>query len=290
MRKPVVMTCHEIRPALMSASGALSIREIGYNSTLWLWNMLSRRFHEKMYASSNALIVHSQIQKTALLPYIADQEKINIIPHGIPLIDEAVRTQPPGEAKGKFGFAGKTVLMVYGFINKKKGYECILDALAILGPEYALIIAGGKMSDNAVDNAYEKYLMRMIVDKGLAERIHITGYVDARQSGSIFAATDICLAPFSGNSASGALSLCIAYQKPIIASAIPLHEEICRQFACMELFPAGSSEKLAAAIQALAQDPVRQKALSVLAGSYGQKNSYVKVAAATTALYKEIIR
>ena len=84
------------------------------------------------------------------------------------------------------------------------------------------------------------------------------------------AATDICLAPFSSTAASGALSLCIGYHKPIVASDIAVHKEINGRIPCLELFKSGDPRDLLQKIRALLGDESRLKELSAGADMYSR--------------------
>ena len=57
--------------------------------------------------------------------YDVPAEKIDVIPHGIPDIAFA----EPEEAKARFGFAGRAVILTFGLLSPNKGIEYVIDAM-----------------------------------------------------------------------------------------------------------------------------------------------------------------
>ena len=212
-----------------------------------------------------------------------------LVPHGIPRISDSDRGVSRLEAKKRLGLNGKRALTIPGFINKRKGYEKVLDILASLPEDVVLMIAGGRMTENAGEIEYYKPVEKIISARSLRGRVRITGYLGERDIPDIMAATDICLAPFSSTAASGALSLSIGYHKPIIASDIAVHNEINRRIPCLELFKGGDEADLLRKIKALLADSGRLMMLSDMARRYSDEYGYSKAAKRTIELYKEAI-
>lgn len=57
--------------------------------------------------------------------YLVPADKIEVIAHGIP--DFAF--VEPDEAKGRLGFAGRTVILTFGLLSPNKGIEVMIDAM-----------------------------------------------------------------------------------------------------------------------------------------------------------------
>src|SRR5260221_491006 len=66
----------------------------------------------------------------------ASFEAMPVPPVRAPLPDAA-------EAKRRLGLEGRTVLTIFGFLARRKGYEVALAALRSLPPETLLLAAGG---------------------------------------------------------------------------------------------------------------------------------------------------
>jgi len=288
---PLVMTAHEVRIGLRPLAAGFSSNASGviYNAFLPLFNMWSISFHARMYARAGRIIVHTADHAKAIRALTKETDKVVLMPHGIPDIGEGDRGVSRPEAKKRIGLDGKMVLTVPGFINKRKGYEKVLDILALLPEDVVLMIAGGRMTENAADIEYYEAVRKMISAKGLQKRVRITGYLGEKDIPDVMAATDILLAPFVSTAASGAISLSIGYHKPIIASDIPVHKEINGRIPCLELFKSDDPKDLLQKIRALLDDRGRLNALSAGAAAYSRKYSYKSMAASTINLYEDLL-
>jgi glycosyltransferase involved in cell wall biosynthesis len=288
LRVPLVMTCHEVRIGFKRTSGGFNrkLNRIIFNSTLPLWNWWSVSFHRHMYAQAALIIVHTGAQASMIKRMVRDPGRVVVVPHGIPVIPASELSVSGESAKQSMGLAGKIVLSIFGFINARKGYEAMLEILPQLPPEIVLLIAGGKMTDNATDRGYEEMLRRNISDRHLENRVMITGYLDPGKIPEAMAAADICLAPVSSEAGSGALSLCIAYRKPVIASDTGVNRELNSRIPCLELFHEGAP--LLATIKELIADNNRKNELIRLARDYSERYSYGAIAQETMRLYKQI--
>ncbi len=289
---PLVITMHEVhigfRPFTAGFSSCMSMA--AYNALLPILNQWSTAFHTRMYARARKIIVHTGAHAKAILTLTKETGKVTLIPHGIPYISESDKMISKIEAKKRLGLYGKKVLTIPGFINKKKGYEKVLDALGSLPKDVVFMMAGGRMTENITDIGYYETIEKIISTKGLQERVRITGYLADVDIPDIMAATDILLAPFvSTSSASGALSLSIGYHKSIIASDISVHKEINERIPCLELFKEGDASDLLRKINTLLADSGRLAMLSDMAHRYSDEYSYSKIAKKTIELYKKVL-
>lgn len=291
LSKPFVMTAHEVRVGFLGGVSGFdsAVKGLLFGATLPVWNAWSRSYHKKMYDSARAIIVHTSSQMEAVASLVKDPGKVVLIPHAVPAVTDAARGISKEEAKKAFGFEGKAVLCIPGFVNARKGYECALEAMRALPDGVCLLIAGGRMTESRPDVAYYDRTAGLIRSKKLDNRVKITGYLNEFGISEAFAAADICLAPFSSPAASGALGLCIGYRKSIIASDIPVHKEINERISCLELFRQGDAVELAAKIKSLIGDRARSKALSDAAASYADRFSYGNIAGETLALYEKVL-
>lgn len=291
LKVPIVMTAHEVRVGydLIPPGVTSNIKRTVFNDTLLLWNFWSAIHHRKMYRQAERIIVHKNGQAEVIKRLVDDPEKIMVIPHGIPIIPPEAKTISLTAAKKELGLDGKTVLTIFGFVNRRKGYEQVMDAMLKLSGNVILLIAGGRMTDNVVDKEYYDRFLKRITDMSLKKRVRITGYLKEADVPIVMAATDICLAPFLSESASGALSLCIGYNKPIIASNIPANMEINEKVPCLELFKYGDSNDLLMKINDLLHNEDRRIELSRLSGEYSELFSYARIAEDTIKVYEEVI-
>jgi glycosyltransferase involved in cell wall biosynthesis len=81
---------------------------------------------DRIVAVSSRLVVMAEKGRELLQKvYDVPAEKIEVIPHGIPDIAFA----EPEEAKARFGFAGKAVILTFGLLSPNKGIEHVIDAM-----------------------------------------------------------------------------------------------------------------------------------------------------------------
>ena len=89
-------------------------------------------------------------------------DKIEVIPHGIPEFPFL----EPQNAKAKFGFAGKAVILTFGLLSPSKGIETVIDAMPaiIKSCPNAVYVVLGATHPNLVRDQGEAYR------EGLIER------------------------------------------------------------------------------------------------------------------------
>ena len=88
--------------------------------------------------------------------------KIEIIPHGIP-------DRPflgTHEAKAKFGFSGKTVILTFGLLSPNKGIETVIDAMPgiIASCPSAVYVVLGATHPNLLRDQGEAYRERLMLE------------------------------------------------------------------------------------------------------------------------------
>lgn len=291
LKKPVVVTVHEIKIGYEPITSGITsgFRRLVFNNTLFFWNFWSLAYQRNIFKRIDKVIAHTKEQYRIITRLVKNQDKIIIIPHGIPIIGLENKNIPGLESKKALNLEGKRVLSIFGFINKRKGYELVLGCLAQLPEDIVLVIAGGPMSDNFTDRQYSNFIERKISALGLKERVRLTGYLKPQDIPEVMAATDICLAPFKSLSASGALSLCLGYNKPIIASDIDVHREINNRFKCLEMFRQGDGQDFFEKIKGLLNNPGRSSELAKASQAYSNEFSYSKIAEKTVLLYEDIL-
>jgi glycosyltransferase involved in cell wall biosynthesis len=291
LKKPVILTAHEVRIGFRPADLEMKpgLKKAIFNKTIFFWDAWSRAYHRKLYDAVERVIVHTKSQADEVIALTGKPDKVRVVPHGIPRVPVQYKVLDPAKAKAGLGLSGKKVITIFGFVNKKKGYEAVLDALPGLPEETVLLIAGGRMTENAIDKEYYGQLTKEISDKGLYSRVRITGYLKNEEIPAVMVATDICLAP-SSQTGSGALSLCIAYGKPIIAFDTPANTEINKRVPCLGLLRPGDPQGLSKKIRSMLDDKEERSELSGLAEDYAARYSFDSIAKETVAVYEDALK
>lgn len=119
------------------------------------------------------------------------------------------------------GLDARQTVVVAGFIFQSKGYDLMIEALARL-PDIELVLVGGPRLGTAGSRTASR-LIALAGEKGVADRVRITGYLPDEEYHRRLAAADLAVCPFDPDkSASASLSSLIAAGCPILASDTPL--------------------------------------------------------------------
>ncbi len=230
-------------------------------------------------------IVHTAAARNALIERGARPEYVTIIPAGIP---EPLAAPARGEAfRSRYGFEGKRVLTIFGYVAPNKGYELTLELLPSLPADVRLVIAGG--ARNADMQPYLEQLTGAIKAAGLEERVTLTGFLPESEIAEVMAGSDLILVPHTQATGSYSVTFPITYGKPILASDMDCFREIEARIGCLQLFQAGDVDDYRQKLLALLEEPERRERLAANAGRYAQRFSWPRVAALTRQVYDHAI-
>jgi glycosyltransferase involved in cell wall biosynthesis len=139
-----------------------------------------------------------------------------------------------------------------------KGYEVMLDALpailAAMPMVHYLIIGGGGAE-------YCARLKAITMERGIADRIHFTGFQDS--VGSYLAALDLYVHPSLKEAFGLAVVEAMAMGKAVVATTTGGVPEVVAQGETGLLVPPGDAESLAAAVVSLLKDTVRREQMGL---------------------------
>jgi glycosyltransferase involved in cell wall biosynthesis len=135
-----------------------------------------------------------------------------------------------------------------------KGYEVMLDAfpaiLAAMPTVHYLIIGGGGAE-------YCARLKAMTVERGIAERVHFTGFQES--VASYLSALDLYVHPSLKEAFGLAVVEAMAMGKAVVATTVGGLPEVVAEGETGLLVPPGDAESLAAAVVSLLEDKVRRE-------------------------------
>lgn len=172
---------------------------------------------------SDVVIVHEdRLRNTLKTEYRADSSHIIVIPHGI---EERSDILDSTEAKQLLGLKDRKILLFFGYLAGYKGIELLIDAFGIICdryPELVLNIVGGDTPGYFVGNQNQgKRYSDMLQEKArrISSRISFYGFVPEDMVSVHLCAADLVLFPYLLKvGGSGALSMCIAYERPFLVS------------------------------------------------------------------------
>ena len=287
--KPVVVTMHHVIP-LFELNERFK-KENWLSGPLFLLKFSLILITNMIISFSDALIVHGKFFADVLYnDYKCPKKKIHVIPHGI----EEIKTMiPQNEAKRRLGLENKIVILFFGYIAGYKGIETLIEAFGRLTKKYQewiLIIGGGEHPRLSLNPMYKEYLARL---KRMAYLLSpgkclFTGFIPNKELILYLSAADIIIFPYTTIMASsGALSLSISYEKPIIASNIPPIKELI-PFKEV-LFERRAYKELAEKLEQVLNNCDLKYNLSIYFKRIKEKNSWNNVALQTYNLYNDIL-
>lgn len=272
LRRPVVLTVHEIVPTGGGVLRSLAIRVT--NRTNLRHPCISR------------WIVHTEVDRNRLANEGVPLSCIDVVRHGVPSRKPATTRE---EARSRWDVTSRFVLCLPGFLARRKGHLAALQAMAELPEDVLLLIAGGQHPDDRTTYADE--VARAAAPLVAGGRARITGYLSDTDLEEALLASDLVLAPFTDVSGSGSMALTLSLGRPILASDLPQHREIVADTpGALELVNVEEPAALASAIDSLRATPARLDALAAGSAAYAARHTYARAAQETVGVYERAMR
>ncbi len=162
-------------------------------------NAEQRRVMRELIRRSTRLVVMSECGREFLRDvYQAPENKIDLIPHGIPDMPFG----DPNYFKDEFGVAGRQVLLTFGLLSPNKGIEYALRALPDIIHEFpnVVYIVLGQTHPNLLRDEGEAYrltLERLAKDLGVQKHVvFFNRFVELEELMRFIGAADIYLTPY----------------------------------------------------------------------------------------------
>jgi glycosyltransferase involved in cell wall biosynthesis len=245
------------------------------------WAAFARHLRASFHA--DALVVHSHVQEDILIEKGIDKEKITVIPLPIKVRPEtktahAKRTDADADATISLGASG--------FINPLYDYDMLVHVLDNMKEAWRFTWVGGLRRDE--DAGILRRLESEIDKRGWSRKFTITGWVSDEERDRLVDGMDAFCAFFKERSSSESLADAIAARKPVIASRIPLTEDLAAYGPLLLLAPPGP-EETAQCIRALLADRDRLRLMEQAAAAYGRKYSYEECGTTMNGLYERVM-
>jgi glycosyltransferase involved in cell wall biosynthesis len=143
--------------------------------------------------------------------------------------------------------AGPVRLLAMGRLHRNKGFDTLLQAMALLPREAHLSLAG--------DGPEGPALQRLAATLGVAARVSFLGWRQDR--GALLAGCDIFLCPSRHEPLGNVVLEAFSAGKPVVAASAAGPAEVIRDDATGMLVPVDDAAALAAGVAALIGDPAR---------------------------------
>lgn len=211
-------------------------------------------YKERIYNMADILVVHNQTSYQSISENIAAQNsnKIRIIPHGN-YLDFISEDPAPRSSSIDVHFDKKyKYLLFFGQIKPVKGLDILLSAIALLPPDYKLVIAGRPHRDDFA--RYEQ----IISEIGIGDRVErIIRFITDEERDYLFKQCDALVLPYRKIFQSGVLLMAMSYGLPVVASDLPANKEVIDDGYNGVLFEDGNYEKLAVKIEMLFDNNIK---------------------------------
>ncbi len=244
------------------------------------------RYNREIFSLPERVVVHTRFHAD-LVRRFAPGARITVRPH--PVYVPMIRSASMAPALPLPFAPPDVVLTIFGFIERRKDYLGMLEALTRLPPEYKLLIAGGCHDDRertSPDSVYGE-IVRYAERNGLAGRVHVTGFFPDAAVPDIVGITTAVVAPFRGDHSSGSINLGLAYSRPVIAYRTRLTEEMNRNGAGILEMEGG--EELAQLMRAHVKDPGYFESAVEAGSEYRSRYGFPAVAAQFVRWYEEML-
>jgi glycosyltransferase involved in cell wall biosynthesis len=197
------------------------------------------------------------------------------------------------EARDLFGLQTDDFLLGYfGFLNESKGADTLLRALATLPPDVHLLFIGGQTGSSDPDNnqSYLNQLKALIVELGLDERVHWTGFVPDQRVSTFLHTADLMVMPYRDGVSlrRGTLMAVLAHGRPLLTTTPQTPTPDLQHATNVWLIPPDDSLALATAVHTLRADPALRHQLGHSAAHLASQFTWDKIAAATAAFFAEL--
>lgn len=234
----------------------------------------AQKFPVKIVALSNA----DRDQQIELK--LGRPEQYVVIPNGLDLEEFGQRGLRPREAARAGLRVNGRVIGTVGRLAREKGHEVLLRALAKLPDDVQLVIVG--------EGEQYAALERQAAERGLAERVRFTGYVDSRL---VLRAFDIYVQPSYYEGFGLSILEAMAAGLPVVACRVGGVADVVVDGETGLLVPAGDPEALATAVRRMLQDSeLARRCGEAAAQRVRDLFSVEKMISAYDALYRETLR
>jgi glycosyltransferase involved in cell wall biosynthesis len=273
---PVVTTFHDLRfPYLFPKAGFL--RD-------WIVMHLAK--------SSAGVIVtnHEDFTRVKSLP------NSTLIPIGSNILTATSPDFQRDAWRASAGASANEVLLAhFGFINRSKGIETLLDNMAKLrreGVPVKLVMIGGRTgSSDPTNAAYADEIDRKIEALDLKAHIFWTGFINDEFVSDYLHAADMVMLPFLDGASyrRGSLMAAIHHDCAIVTTTPQVEIPSFQDGKNMRLVPPGNSQALSNAIRQLIEQPSQRASLQKGASELKHQFDWSAIARDTAAFFQRIV-
>jgi len=242
-------------------------------------NLHQRRVMDEIIALSDRLVVMTAGGADLLREvHGVTEEKIDVIPHGIPNV-------PFAGSKNRLGVEGRPLILTFGLLSPDKGIEHVIDALPTILSYYpdVVYIVLGATHPHIIERHGETYRL-MLEDR--AKRLGVDGnvifhnrFVSQSELSEFLAAADIYITPYLNPEqiTSGTLAYALGAGKAVISTPYAYARELLADDRGI-LVPWKDASAIASAVVGLLDDPEKRLFMRRRAAAHGRAMLWPAVA------------
>ena len=237
-------------------------------------------FERLLTRSDHLIVMGGQGVDILRRVYGVAPHRISQIPHGVP--DRPLRS--PDDLKGRFGWAGRRVLMTFGLLAPDKGVQHMIEAMPAIvaaNPDVLYAVVGATHPNLVRDHGeqHRETLMARAVELGVADHVRfIDAFVEQEELLDMLQASDVYVTPYINMAqvTSGTLSYAVAVGKPVVSTPYLHARELLADDHGMLVEPANPAA-LAEAITSLLADDRQRAAMARRAYGRGRTMLWPRV-------------
>ncbi|MDX1613859.1 MAG: glycosyltransferase family 4 protein [Candidatus Promineifilaceae bacterium] len=272
-----VVTFHDLRvPYLFPKAGKWRSRTVGH---------LAR--------ASDGVIVTNRADEQALLRRGVSGARMERIPIGSNIKPVARDEAMISALRDRLGLKDSDCLVGYfGFVNESKGADLLVRAAAALPRRVHLAFIGGQTgsSDPSNNEVFLQRLEALILELGLGNRVHWSGFIPEQDVSTYLYACDLMAMPYRDGASlrRGTLMAILAHGRPLVTTTPGQDVVELEHGRNLWFVPVEVPSALGEAIESLLADQALRQSIGRQAGYLARAFAWPTIAAQTAEFYQRI--
>lgn len=218
--------------------------------------------------------------------------RVEIVPHGsisFPAIS-------PDSAKKQLGFKNNILILTFGFISPRKGYEILFKAFAKVSSRYPsarlVVLGGGHPAQEQKDKIYLNQLKKIAKKLKIEKKIKLfQKFIPLSLVKLYYKAADVYVTtnPYKSQISSGPLTYALGAGKAIVSTNFDYAKDVLKEGRGI-LVPIGNSKALASGILKVLDNPKLKENLEKKSVIFGKNLYWDKIALKYIKLFKEVVK